>query len=423
MNFARSRLPLMTLKPLGLLLLLAVCGPAALADDAYYTAAYRAQIQPETGTIDMELNLAGEHLPSRIVLRADPKRYKNFTSTDPLQIGESHVTWRPQGKKSRLRYQFVVDHERAPKRYDSLMTKSWVIFRGDKLVPRATVTARRGLRSRASLGFALPPDWTVVTPYAPASGRPYAFDDPQRRFDRPEGWMLAGKIGSRGEHIGNVHVVIAAPAGNSTRRQDVLAFLNWNLPRLQQVFPEFPHRLLIVTAGDPMWRGGLSGPASMFLHSERPLISENRTSALLHELAHIAMGIYGDEESDWIVEGLAEHYSIETLRRSGSISERRYQQAIKALDGWARRAPHLFGDRSSGAMTARAVLTFRTVDAEIRKLTHDKASLDDVARKLAAGRGKVGLARLQKAARDIAGRPLHSLEREQLSKPIAAPEP
>ena len=48
-------------------------------------------------------------------------------------------------------------------------------------------------------------------------------------------------------------------------------------------------RLLIVSAGDPMWRGGLSGPSSMFLHSDRPLISENRTSTLLHELgAHRA---------------------------------------------------------------------------------------------------------------------------------------
>jgi predicted metalloprotease with PDZ domain len=411
----------MTLKSLGLLLLLIACGNAAIADEMYYTTAYRAQIRPESGTIDMELNLSGEHLPSRIVLRADPKRYKNFTSTDPLQIGESHITWRPRGKMSRLRYQFVVNHERAPKRYDSLITDTWTIFRGDKLVPRAKVTARRGLRSRASLEFVTPPDWSVITPYAPASGRPYVFDDPQRRFDRPAGWMLAGKIGSRGERIGDVHVVVAAPAGDSSRRQDMLAFLNWNLPRLQQVFQQFPKRLLIVTAGDPMWRGGLSGPASMFLHADRPLISENRTSSLLHELSHIAMGIRGDEESDWIVEGLAEFYSLETLRRSGSISERRHEQAVASLENWARRAPTLFGNRSSGPTTARAVLTFRNVDAEIRKLTHDKASLDDLARKLAAERGTVNLARLQKTAQEIAGRPLQSLTREQLATPISAP--
>lgn len=410
----------MTLKSLGLVLLTAFAQSAPAAD-TYYNAAYKAQISPESGTIDVELNLAGEHLPSRIVLRADPQRYKNFTSTDPLQIGESRVTWRPRGKMSRLRYQFVVDHQRAPQRYDSHMTKTWAIFRGDKMVPRASVTARPGLQSRASLEFVAPKGWSVITPYAPVGEHRYEFDDRERRFDRPAGWMLAGKIGSRGEHIGSVHAIIAAPAGDSARRQDMLAFLNWNLPRLLQVFPKFPPRLLIVTAGDPMWRGGLSGPASMFLHSDRPLISENRTSALLHELAHIALGIRGDEESDWIVEGLAELYSIETLRRSGSISEQRYEEAIVRLKKWAQRAPTLLVDRSSGPTTARAVLTLKAADAEIRKLTNGKASLDDVARKLAAERGTVSLAKLQETASQVAGKPLQALAREQLTKPIAAP--
>jgi predicted metalloprotease with PDZ domain len=180
---------------------------------------------------------------------------------------------------------------------------------------------------------------------------------------------------------------------------------------------------LIVSAGDPMWRGGLSGPASMFLHSDRPLISENRTSTLLHELAHIALGIRGDEESDWIVEGFAELYSLEALRRSGGISEQRYKQALKHQSQWAKRSPTLFGLHSNGPTTARAVLALRAADAEIRSVTAGKANLDDVARKLASERGTVSLVRLQKAAQEVAGRPLRSLERDQLSKPAAAPTP
>jgi predicted metalloprotease with PDZ domain len=170
-----------------------------------------------------------------------------------------------------------------------------------------------------------------------------------------------------------------------------------------------------------MWRGGLSGPASMFLHSDRPLISENRTSTLLHELVHIALGIRGDEESDWIVEGLAELYSLETLRRSGGISEQRYKQALKHQSQWATRSPTLFAAHSNGPTTARAVLALRAADAEIRSVTAGKASLDDVARKLASEPGAVSLVRLQKAAQDVAGRPLRALEREQLSKPVSAP--
>jgi hypothetical protein len=320
-----------------------------------------------------------------------------------------------------LQYQFVVDHERSPKRYDSRMTNDWAIFRAEKMAPRASVTARRSLHSRATLEFELPKDWSVATPYGSVGDKRYTLDDPTRRFDQPEGWMLVGRIGSRNEKIGNVRVVVAAPTGDSARRQDTLAFLKFTLPRLEEVFPQLPPRLLIVSAGDPMWRGGLSGPASMFLHSDRPLISENRTSTLLHELVHIALGIRGDEESDWIVEGLAELYSLEALRRSGGISEQRYKQALEHQSQWAKRSPTLFASHSNGPTTARAVLALRAADAEIRSATSGKASLDDVARKLASERGAVSLVRLQKAAQEVAGRPLRSLEREQLSKSISGP--
>ena len=38
---------------------------------------------------------------------------------------------------------------------------------------------------------------------------------------------------------------------------DILAFLRWTLPALVDVFPNFPQRLLIVSAAKDMWRGGL----------------------------------------------------------------------------------------------------------------------------------------------------------------------
>jgi predicted metalloprotease with PDZ domain len=414
---------LMRLAPLLLLTCLPLPGTAATPAPRYYDVVYRAHFRPEADLVEMEIALSGERLPSRIVLHVDPRRHKQFTSTDPLQIEPSHVTWQPRGRQSRLRFQFVVDHERDERRYDSRMTRDWAIFRAEKMVPRASATAGKSLHSRATLVFQLPEGWTVATPYGSVGDLRYQLDDPSRRFDQPEGWMLVGEIGSRNEKIGKTRVVVAAPTGDNARRQDTLAFLKWTLPRLQEVFPHFPARLLIVSAGDPMWRGGLSGPASMFLHSDRPLISENRTSTLLHELVHIALGIRGDEESDWIVEGLAELYSMETLHRSGSISDQRYQQAVQHLSQWARRSPTLFSAHSNGPTTARAVIALRAVDAEIRSATHGKASIDDVAGKLATERGTVSLLRLQKAAEEVAGRPLRSLDREQLAKPGSAPTP
>jgi predicted metalloprotease with PDZ domain len=385
-----------------------------------YEARYTAEVRPSAGVIDVELELKGDHLPSRIRWSIDPKRHTDFRSTDKLNVEGDEVTWRPKGKVSRLRYTFKVNHERTPRRYDSYMNAEWALFRGDRLVPRPRVTAPPGLSANTTVRFVLPEGWSIATPFAPHGTKEFAIDDPKRRFDRPRGWMLAGKIGVRAEKIGHVQATIAAPVGESARRQDMLAFLNWNLPNLLEVFEDFPSRLLIVSAGDPMWRGGLSGPSSLFLHSDRPLISENRTSTLLHELVHVAMGIHGDHESDWIVEGLAEYYSVETLRRSNGISERRYHQALADMHRWAVRAPTLFTKNSSGATTARAVIVLHGVDREIRSKTSGRKSLDDVARALARDGGEVTLARLQGAAAAVAGSPLKTLERSQLAK---APKP
>ena len=267
--------------------------------------------------------MKGDELPSRLKFKIAGDRYRNFTSTDTLQKSDAQVEWIPQGKFSRLQYDFVVDHQRKPSGFDSLMTDKWALFRGEKLVPPVAVTAKKKLHSRSSLTATLPANWSLITPYADAIERIIKFNDAEKRFDRPQGWMLAGEIGTRNEIIAGIQTTIAAPTGDNARRQDTLAFFNWTLPKMLEVFSRFPRRVLIVYAGDPMWRGGLSGPNSVYLHTDRPLISENRTSTLLHELVHVALGIRGDEESDWIVEGLAEYYSLETLRRSGSIDQQR----------------------------------------------------------------------------------------------------
>jgi predicted metalloprotease with PDZ domain len=399
---------------LGLLCFLFAGPPPVLAADVYFDAAFRAELAPKRPVIRVELTLSGDRLPSRIEFQIDPERHRAFASKDPLSRTADRVTWQPQGKQARLTYEFVATHERAPKRYDSLVTDQWAIFRADRMVPRISVTSRRSLKGRTTLAFDLPKGWSIVTAY-PREQNVFKIPDSDRRIDRPEGWVLAGRLGERSQLISGTQTIVAAPEGERARRQDILAFLNWNLPHLKDVFPRFPRRLLVVTAGDPMWRGGLSGPASLFLHADRPLISENRTSTLLHELVHVAMGIRGDEESDWIAEGFAEYYSLEILRRSGGIGRNRYEAAIARLAKWARESPSVFGRQSTGATTARAVIALREVDAEIRNVTGGRASLDDLAAALAQERGEVGLEQLQSHARKIAGRDLDSLRRERLS--------
>lgn len=219
----------------------------------------------------------------------------------------------------------------------------------------------------------------------------FRIDNPQRKFDRPTGWILAGKIGTRRAKLGETQVTIAAPVGEGMRRMDALTLLTFVWPEMQAVFPRDPAKLLVVGAGDPMWRGGLSAPNSYFMHADRPLVSENGTSSLVHELVHVFSRISDTDKSDWISEGIAEYYAIEVMRRAGGLSEDRYQKVREHLIKWSKPVKTLRTETSTGPVTARAVLLLQELDREIRQATKDgqQRSLDDVAR---------GLMRMDKAS-------------------------
>jgi hypothetical protein len=315
-----------------------------------------------------------------------------------------------------LRYVFHVDRRRGSDRYDARMTDDWAIFRAEHLVPPLSSRGPKGSVSRSSVEFALPKGWSFYSSYGRSDHEPLKFDDPARKLDQPKGWMIVGKVASRTNTVGETSIVVAAPAGSHLRRQDTLAFVSWTLPTLGKIFGELPPQLLIVMADDPFWRGGLSGPRSLFVHADRPLVSENRTSTVLHELVHVVSGIHGDSETDWLAEGLAEYYSIEVLRRTGSISRTRFEETLAKLERWGAEAPTLLVLRSSGATTARAVGVLARADAEIHKASGGRASLDDLAAKLAVADQDISLALLQKLAAEVAGMPVLEFERARLTK-------
>jgi hypothetical protein len=261
-----------------------------------------------------------------------------------------------------------------------------------------------------------PDGWSFISAYPKAADDEEWFlvDRSDRRFDRPVGWMAAGELGVRWGTIVGRKVAVAGPLGNGVRHLDILAFLRWNLPELVRVFPDFPGRLLVVAAGDPMWRGGLSGPNSLYIHADRPLISGNGTSTLLHELVHVAQGYRAESDEDWIVEGIAEFYTLEILHRSGTISTARYERGFDKLDRWSTDVETLQAERSSGARTAKAVSVMRQLDAELRQRSGGKRSLDDVARQLAEDGAPVSLERLRAVSSKLAGAPLDAISPERL---------
>jgi hypothetical protein len=391
------------------LLLLLAASVTVLAATRTYDVLYDVNVVPARRGAELTLSLKQPRDYVReFTFSIDPSRQEGFAGDGTVEVDGERVHWLPPERGGKLHWFAKLESPRGDGVYDGLVTETWAVFRGDDLVPAASVRQLKGAHSQSSLKLRLPKGWSSVTPYAQNEDGTYAVVHDHRGFDRPTGWMALGQLGVLWGTAGSTRLAVAGPVGTGLRHQDILAFLRWTLPSMRAVFPQFTSRLLVVGAGDPMWRGGLSGPASVFLHADRPLISENGTSTLLHELVHVALGVPAKRGSDWIVEGFAELYSLEILHRSGAISDRHYREGFEKDAEWGKDVKDLFVRNSTGAATARAVGVLKAVDDEIRASSDGKHGLDDLAREI-AGSGSVSYEDLRERAERLAGAPVKAL--------------
>ncbi|MEL7537496.1 MAG: hypothetical protein AAFM91_10635 [Pseudomonadota bacterium] len=391
-----------------LALALFASGSAADGESLQYRIDYSLDLSVRPAIAELTVEQAGTEL-RELAFVDNEERWSAFEADGELTRDEGRWRWRVPAGGGTLRWNVTIDHRRG-QAFDARRTATWALFRGEDVFPAMASRTVRGAESLARFRATVPADWSFISAFERTDDQYFRVDNPNRRFDRPTGWLLAGKrLGVRIERIGSGVVLIAAPAGQKVRRQDMLAFLNWSLPAMREALPNFPERLLIVSANDPFWRGGLSGPASLYVHADRPLISENGTSTLMHELFHVGFRRPGATNDDWIIEGLAEYYSVWLLRRSGSTTPRRFEKTLAELADWARSATGLRGPTSRGAVTARAALVFHALNREIESAHDGRRNLDHVVRRLAEQSGPVSLEELRTVAADVLGRPARTL--------------
>ncbi|MEM7078046.1 MAG: hypothetical protein AAF513_05390 [Pseudomonadota bacterium] len=349
---------------LGVQLILTGCGHAEPAD-AEFAVHFGATFLPDKGATDVTIRLSQDNGALRgYRFRAPPARYQLVTDDGSAVQNAGYIDWQPPASGGTLRYRIGVDNKRGDG-YDARMHADWVLLRLDDLFPSATVRTVKGAQGESSMQLDGPANWRFETPYGNSTDTLVSIVG-ARKVPSPRGWLVGGEIGVRRDVISGRRVAIAAPQGSNFRRLDVLTFLRWTLPELTRAVPTLPERILIVGAPSSMWRGGLSAPGSLYLHVERPLVSENATSTLLHELMHIA-GLHGARQgADWIVEGMAELYSLLVLRRSGGISTQRFDATLTALAEWAERENGKLTHPSKGADTAAAVLYLNKVANALR---------------------------------------------------------
>lgn len=395
----------------GALTIITLCGLAcntvsAASERTDYEVDYTVSFRPEDNGADVIMSVSPDtgHA-KRFTFTMDPAFYTDIEGDGDVMIEGDQVEWTVPEGGGYFRYKYgPIDHRRDGKGYDALITADWTILRGDDLFPPGKALLSKGADSRTRLHFELPEGWTMVDTGFGRIGHSDSFvvTNPESRFDRPVGWIIAGSVGNRFERIAGVELSIAAPKGSDMHRSDILVFCSWILPEMQRAFVDMPNKILIVGADDPMWRGALSGPNSIYMHSDRPLISGNHTSTLVHELVHIVTGIRDEKGYDWITEGLAEFYAVELLRRSGGMTEERYGKVRDFMQEWSKDIETLRAENSTGPRTARAVSFFQELDAEIRASTGEDRNLDDVVRLLMQER-RVDADDLREASESVAG--------------------
>ena len=382
-------------------------------DDLRYAVSYTVAPNPALQTVDVTMRVRQKDHLLRELRFATNSRISGFSGDGEIDANARQVTWLPGERGGTLRWSVKVVHRRNSNGYDAWLTDDWGLFRAEDIIPRAATRAVRNAFSTTRIKFELPQQWSVVTAYA-GTQNTFSVDNAKRRFDQPVGWIVMGPLGVRREIIGTVRVAVAGPVEHTIRRIDMLALLNWTLPELNRLLPSLPTRLTIVSAADPMWRGGLSAPGSLFIHAERPLISENATSTLLHEVMHSLLQLRAVEGYDWIVEGFAEYYSLELLRRSATISQNRYDAALRSLAEWARSADVLCRRSSTGPVTALAVTLLSRLNTEIRERTDNQRSLDDLLRMVHRQDRPADLELLALFVEQLTGRRSDALDRKNL---------
>ena len=346
---------------------------------------YHVRLLPQSDQAEVRLTLAqGSAVRSLDFDLDDGSNYSDFKADGQWQLTpgkQARGVWRPAADKASLTYRVRISHGRKSGSFDTRMTPTWALMRGDDLVPAAKLDQQDGIELVSRLEFELPTGWKSVETAWPRIGKnKFRIDNVSRLFDRPTGWMLAGHLGSRRTRLGETEVTVASPQGQGMRRMDVLTLLTFVWPQVQAVFPRHPAKLLIVGANDPMWRGSLAARESIYLNSRLPLFSESGSSVLVRELAQVFGRINDKQRSDWISEGFAEYYAVELVRRAGGMSDERYESLRRKLAKDSQKVTTLRGEQISPAQIGKAVLLLSELDQEIRIKTRNKRSLDDVLR-------------------------------------------
>ena len=363
----------------------------------------------DRGVARVRWDLAGIEEINALTLRFPAAHFRDFDATGTLEAVPGGLKWVPNGPYAHLAYRVTIDRVRGQhERYDSYAGPNWIVTRARALFPRVDIdwSARDGGRpqSRARLQFRLPAGWRSAAALESLGPLTFQLEQPGTVLDRPRGWFALGEF--RTDHVdidGTLLQVVRMP-GSTLDAPALFGFLERTLPPLQRLLATTAPRLLLVSAPDPMWHGGISGERSFYMHAGRPLRTPDHTSPYLHELFHVLQDYTPAADADWIEEGLAEYYSVELQRRAGLVDAAAFARALGYFRRYGLWNVNLTQQHDNAATNNSAPLVMYALDQRIQRATAGKARLDDVVHVLVRSGGTVDTRRFRDAVKTVSGK-------------------
>ena len=360
-------------------------------------------------TVDVRWELSGIEEVKQLRLRVPAGRLDHFRGTGSLEAVPGGFRWVPGGPYAHITYRARIDHLRGQhQRYDSYTGTDWIVTRARNLFPRIALeyepTKGEAVKSRARLIFRLPGGWHSAAPNSVIGPNTYRLNEPGKVLDRPRGWFALGKFAFDHQEIAGTMVRLARAPGAGLQPEELFHFLDGTFPALKKMLNATAETLLIVSAPDPMWHGGISGENSFFMHAGRPLRTPDKTSPYLHELFHVLQPYKPAPDADWIEEGLAEFYSLELQRRAGLVDAAAYARALSYFERYGLWNVDLTQQQDNAATNNSAPLVMYALDQRIQHATAGKARLDDVVTRLATRGGTVDTERFRLTVNAVTGK-------------------
>lgn len=418
----RWRIATALLAGVGLLATLRSTGVAAPLPKATFSIDYIVTISatnPHVARVRWELQ--GIHEVEELRLDFRGRAIKKVRGSGSLAVTSEGARWQPGGPYGHLSYTVAIDHTRGGSgKFDSYSTRNWVLTRARQLFPKTTIRvaadAEATTKSRARLIFRLPSGWQSAAPFTRLAANTFELPEENKILARPRGWFALGEIEIAREEIADIMVEIAAVPGGALAAEKIFELLNPTLPVLKKLLHAAPASLLIARGPDPMWRGGISGSLSCFLHSDRPLRTPDQTSPYLHELFHVLQPNPAAADADWIMEGLAEYYSVELQRRAGLLDADQFARALRLFEQHGEWNVDLTTQRDSAATNNSAPLVMYALDQRIQHATAGRKRLDDVVSLLAQQGGSIDSERFRQTASRISGKKLSKFFEQYVRK-------